>query len=77
MIQPSTNVIHVFPGSDRTLHGTLLDSLRSLINQGDLAPGSRVPERTLCQKFSVSRTPLREALKVLAAEGHGLPRWTR
>jgi DNA-binding GntR family transcriptional regulator len=43
--------------------------LRELINHGDLAPGSRVRERILCQRFDVSRTPLREALKVLAAEG--------
>jgi DNA-binding GntR family transcriptional regulator len=52
-----------------SLHRELLDALRELINHGDLAPGSRVPERALCQQFGVSRTPLREALKVLAAEG--------
>ena len=40
-----------------------------MINQGDLAPGARVPERALCERFGVSRTPLREVLKVLAAEG--------
>jgi DNA-binding GntR family transcriptional regulator len=34
-----------------------------------LPPGGRVPERSLCDRFSISRTPLREALKVLAAEG--------
>ena len=68
MSSPKAVVIHAFPTADRTLHGTLLDGLRALINQGDLAPGSRVPERALCQKFAISRTPLREALKVLAAE---------
>ena len=75
MSSPKAVVIHAFPTADRTLHGTLLDGLRALINQGDLAPGSRVPERALCQKFAISRTPLREALKVLAAEGlvHLLP----
>ena len=52
-----------------SLHVELLDALRELVNRGDLAPGSRVPERALCQRFGVSRTPLREALKVLAAEG--------
>jgi DNA-binding GntR family transcriptional regulator len=57
----------LFPG--RTLHGDLLAGLRDLINQGDLPPGARVPERALCERFGVSRTPLREALKVLAAEG--------
>jgi DNA-binding GntR family transcriptional regulator len=68
-MSPATiGVVHAFPAPNRTLHGTLLDALRALINQGELAPGSRVPERALCQKFAVSRTPLREALKVLAAE---------
>ncbi|MGI3778321.1 MAG: GntR family transcriptional regulator [Janthinobacterium lividum] len=51
-----------------TLHGALLGELRTMIVQGDLAPGARVPERALCARFAVSRTPLREALKVLAAE---------
>jgi DNA-binding GntR family transcriptional regulator len=61
-------VVLPFPAS-RTLHADLLDGLRTLINQGELAPGARVPERALCERFGVSRTPLREALKVLAAEG--------
>src|SRR3954452_13325183 len=51
------------------LHAGLLDGVRRLINEGDLAPGARVPERELCARFGVSRTPLRECLKVLAAEG--------
>lgn len=53
----------------RTLHDELLDRLRDLIIDGDLAPGSKVPEKALCEQFGVSRTPLREALKVLASEG--------
>jgi DNA-binding GntR family transcriptional regulator len=61
--------ILAFPASVRGLHGTVLDGLRSMINEGALAPGLRVPERMLCEKFAISRTPLREALKVLAAEG--------
>ncbi len=40
-----------------------------MILDGDLAPGTRVPEVRICEQFQVSRTPLREALKVLAAEG--------
>jgi DNA-binding GntR family transcriptional regulator len=51
------------------LHGRLLEELRDLIVEGELPAGSRVPERLLCERFAVSRTPLREALKVLAAEG--------
>ncbi len=53
----------------RTLHDELLDRLRQMIIHGDLAPGDKVPERSLCDRFGVSRTPLREALKVLASEG--------
>jgi DNA-binding GntR family transcriptional regulator len=69
MNSPTNDAVVVpFPTS-RTLHADLLDGLRTLINQGELAPGARVPERTLCERFGVSRTPLREALKVLAAEG--------
>jgi len=40
-----------------------------MIIAGELVPGSRVPEAELCTRFGISRTPLREALKVLAAEG--------
>ena len=34
-----------------------------------IPPGTRIPETSLCEDFGISRTPLREALKVLAAEG--------
>ncbi len=40
-----------------------------MIIEGELPAGDRVPERILCERFGVSRTPLREALKALAAEG--------
>jgi DNA-binding GntR family transcriptional regulator len=52
-----------------SLHADLVGQLRDFLVEGHLAPGGRVPERELCERFSVSRTPLREALKVLAAEG--------
>jgi DNA-binding GntR family transcriptional regulator len=52
-----------------SLHMEAAERIRELITQGALAPGSRIPERQLCEVFGVSRTPLREALKVLAAEG--------
>jgi DNA-binding GntR family transcriptional regulator len=51
------------------IHGALLEGLRDLIVEGELAAGTRISERLLCVRFGVSRTPLREALKVLAAEG--------
>ncbi len=52
-----------------SLHHELVERLRELIVESTLEPGARVPERELCERFAVSRTPLREALKVLASEG--------
>jgi DNA-binding GntR family transcriptional regulator len=52
-----------------SLHGELVTLLRDMIIDGELRPGEKIPEQTLCARFGVSRTPLREALKVLAAEG--------
>jgi DNA-binding GntR family transcriptional regulator len=43
--------------------------LRDMITEGVLAPGTRLNERVLCEQLMVSRTPLREAFKVLAGEG--------
>lgn len=55
--------------SSGTLHGELLAALRDFIVEGHLEDGARIPERALCERFNISRTPLREALKVLASEG--------
>lgn len=55
--------------SRKTLHNELVALLRNMIVEGELGPGSRIPESRLCDHFGVSRTPLREALKVLSAEG--------
>jgi DNA-binding GntR family transcriptional regulator len=51
------------------LHDNVADALRDLIVSGELLPGTKVQEHALCVRFGVSRTPLREALKVLASEG--------
>lgn len=57
------------PIARKSLHLELVDRLQPLIIGGELAPGSKVPEKDLCARFGVSRTPLREALKVLASDG--------
>ena len=53
----------------RTLHHDVLERLRQMIFDGELSAGSKVRENDLCERFGVSRTPMREALKVLASEG--------
>jgi DNA-binding GntR family transcriptional regulator len=53
----------------RPLHEEAADRLRDLIVQGRLAPGTRLNERLLTGQFGLSRTPLREAFKLLATEG--------
>ena len=55
--------------SAASLHGEIVARLRDFIVEGSLKEGDRVPERELCEMLGISRTPLREALKVLAAEG--------
>jgi DNA-binding GntR family transcriptional regulator len=57
------------PISRRQLHDELLVRLREYIIEGALADDTKIPEKELCEQFGVSRTPLREALKVLAFEG--------
>ncbi|HDZ48708.1 hypothetical protein LCGC14_0038600 [marine sediment metagenome] len=53
----------------RNLYREVADRIGELIEHGELSPGERISEKQLCDRFGVSRTPLREALKVLATEG--------
>jgi len=43
--------------------------LRSDILQGDIAPGSRLSQHSIAERFGVSRIPVRDALQILAGEG--------
>ncbi len=52
-----------------SLHDEVAAGLRARIFDGLLAPGSFIDEVALCADLAISRTPLREALKVLASEG--------
>ena len=55
------------PGA--VLHGQVAQRLRQMLVEGQIAPGAKLNERELCEQLKVSRTPLREAIKTLAAEG--------
>lgn len=52
-----------------TLHNVVVSRIRDMIIEGQLAAGVRIHEGQLGEQLGVSRTPLREALKVLATEG--------
>ncbi|WP_337918385.1 GntR family transcriptional regulator [Pseudaminobacter soli (ex Zhang et al. 2022)] len=51
-----------------TLHEEVAIRLRDMILVDELSPGQIIPEMQLCEEFGISRTPMREALKVLASE---------
>lgn len=59
------------PGARRRgrLHTQATQQLRSMILSGELPPGARLREVQLCEQLGVSRTPIREAFRTLAAEG--------
>jgi len=53
----------------RALYEEVAELLRQQIFRRELEPGSWIDELKIADQFGISRTPLREALKVLAAEG--------
>ena len=53
----------------RALYEEVAELLRQRIFKRELVPGSWIDEMKLAEEYGISRTPLREALKVLAAEG--------
>jgi DNA-binding GntR family transcriptional regulator len=67
--------LHRPPGAGRkkatfsALHAQALGTLREMIVTGELKAGERIAETAVCDLLGISRTPLREALKLLAAEG--------
>jgi DNA-binding GntR family transcriptional regulator len=56
-------------GDRPTLPASVAERLRELIIEGELPAGTRLNERALGERLGVSRTPLREALRLLSAEG--------
>lgn len=57
------------PLTPRALYEEVAELLRQRIFSRELAPGSWIDELKIAEEYGISRTPLREALKVLAAEG--------
>ena len=53
----------------KTLKDHVYDYIAAQIRAGELTPGQRVNENVICEELGVSRTPVREALIQLAAEG--------
>ena len=53
----------------RTLHDEVAGHLRAMLVEGRIPPGAKLNERELCELLKISRTPLREAIKRMAAEG--------
>jgi DNA-binding GntR family transcriptional regulator len=67
--RPAHDTLDVEPTIAPSRHDLITAELRDLIVEGDLAPGARLVEADVCRRLGTSRTPLREALKVLAGEG--------
>ncbi|MFO1273385.1 MAG: GntR family transcriptional regulator [Rubrivivax sp.] len=65
----STRAVAAAPLAPRALYQEVADRLRQQIYSRVLEPGSWIDEMKLAKAFGISRTPLREALKVLAVEG--------
>jgi DNA-binding GntR family transcriptional regulator len=59
----------IIPIPRAALHEQVTQRLRQMLVEGQIAPGAKLNERELCEAIKVSRTPLREAIKTLAAEG--------
>lgn len=59
----------ITPISRNYLHDEVARHLRALIQSGELKPQQRLNEVELADRFQISRTPLREAIKILATEG--------
>jgi DNA-binding GntR family transcriptional regulator len=65
-VESSSDAVRIERAS---LHDMVVSRIRDMIIEGAIAVGTRIHEGQLCQQLGISRTPLREALKVLASEG--------
>ena len=65
----SAEIIQIQPVARAALHEQAAHRLRQMLVESRIPPGAKLNERELSKVLSVSRTPLREAIKMLAAEG--------
>jgi DNA-binding GntR family transcriptional regulator len=65
----SADIISISPILRPALHEQVAQRLREMLVESRIAPGAKLNERELSEVLQVSRTPLREAIKMLAAEG--------
>jgi DNA-binding GntR family transcriptional regulator len=65
----SAAFVSTSPVRGTSLHDEVAARLRAMVFERQLAPGEWIDEKALAAGWQISRTPLREALKVLAAEG--------
>ena len=65
----SADIISLNPTPRTALHEQVALRLREMLVESRIAPGAKLNERELSEVLNVSRTPLREAIKMLAAEG--------
>lgn len=65
----SAEIISINPSPRTALHEQVALRLREMLVESRIAPGAKLNERELSEVLNVSRTPLREAIKMLAAEG--------
>jgi len=53
----------------KTLHQEIVSQIQQMIQKGILVKGQKIDEKRLCESMGVSRTPVREALRLLKSEG--------
>ena len=53
----------------KTLHQEIANQIRGMIRNGILIKGQKIDEKYLCESMGVSRTPVRESLRILSSEG--------
>jgi DNA-binding GntR family transcriptional regulator len=57
------------PSSAAPIAEGIMQALTREVAEGDLAPGAKLDEQSLATRFGVSRTPVREAIRMMAANG--------